>query len=355
MLIFLFLSIICLYIVNGEDQIEKIASQDQELKIDLATILKNRPIMLSSPSKPVRPFIVECNHCRDTNSAIREKSLSEQSTMEKKAKWSLSMSLEKMKDDTVEASMSFTWYYIFSLVLKYISSIAMLFVAIAMAYMYWSSSTPSQEELSTRTHRVNTIEMHDIYNSTPPILRGDGSVGGLKEGQPTPSTTPKSSSTDENHLVNGHGNGQSSITPRLRPMPFNRRFTDESSSSGSVNHNASDSHLDLNLTSEQRKTKRYDQMSDIVLKQAKKVMTREEFKNDLAFVLFVCNIVETRIVKRDNINKKQLVIETLTKLFEYSEEEIKSLDRNIEFLHSNGLIKKDGIIRQMQSYWTKKS
>jgi hypothetical protein len=352
-LIFVFLCILCFHSVNCDEQIEKSGSNDHGLKIDLATILKNRPIMHSSPGKPIRPSIVECNNCHDTNAVIREKSLSEQVPAENKEKWSLSMKLEKIEDtDGTGVTGSFTWFYILSLILKYISSIAMLFVAIGMAYMYWSSQ---MQEPSTRTHRVNTLELHDIYSSSPSIghssiLRGDGSVSGYKDAHPTPSTTPKSSSTEDN------GIGRASSSARPRPMPFNRRFTDESlsSSGGSINQSSPDSPQDLNLSPDQRKTKRYDQMSDIVLKQAKKVMTREEFKNDLAFILFVCNIVETRIVKRDNINKKQLVVDTLTKLFEYSEEEIKTLDRNIEFLHSNGLIKKDGIIRQMQSYWIKK-
>jgi predicted ATP-dependent protease len=104
---------------------------------------------------------------------------------------------------------------------------------------------------------------------------------------------------------------------------------------------------------EMKKNRRYNKMSELVMKQAKKIKTKDEFKYDLSFILFVCNIVETRILKKDNINKKELVIDTLKNLFAYNEEEHKVLERNIEFLHSNNLIKKDAIIKQMQSYWGK--
>lgn len=64
------------------------------------------------------------------------------------------------------------------------------------------------------------------------------------------------------------------------------------------------------------------------------------YKNNNEFLLLILNLIEHLIVKRDNINKKELALEILHELFTINAVEKQTFDSNIEFLWSNKSIKK---------------
>lgn len=64
------------------------------------------------------------------------------------------------------------------------------------------------------------------------------------------------------------------------------------------------------------------------------------YKNNSELILYVCKLVENVIVKKDSINKKDLVISILRPLLALNDSEAKLTGDIIEFLHSNGLIQK---------------
>ena len=58
------------------------------------------------------------------------------------------------------------------------------------------------------------------------------------------------------------------------------------------------------------------------------------------FLLFVCKVVEEVVVKADNVNKKEFVIDLFKLLFGLNDAECKLLGSSIDFLHSNSMIRK---------------
>ena len=64
------------------------------------------------------------------------------------------------------------------------------------------------------------------------------------------------------------------------------------------------------------------------------------YRNNNEFLLLILNLIEHLIVKRDNINKKELALEILHDLFAINAIERQTYDTNIEFLWSNKAIKK---------------
>ena len=67
------------------------------------------------------------------------------------------------------------------------------------------------------------------------------------------------------------------------------------------------------------------------------------------FLLYVCKIVENLVIKSDNINKKEFVIDLFKALFGLNDPECKLLGSSIDFLHSNSLISK---IKTSKKMWS---
>lgn len=65
-----------------------------------------------------------------------------------------------------------------------------------------------------------------------------------------------------------------------------------------------------------------------------------QYKNNNEFVLLVLNLIEHLVKKKYKIGKKALAVEILSSLFQLNPQEVDSLENNIEFLHSNKMIKK---------------
>ena len=68
----------------------------------------------------------------------------------------------------------------------------------------------------------------------------------------------------------------------------------------------------------------------------------QEVKFDLDVILYVCDIIENNIKQTEtkSIDKKQIVISILQKCNPFTAPELIILNKMIEFLHSNHLIKK---------------
>ncbi len=68
------------------------------------------------------------------------------------------------------------------------------------------------------------------------------------------------------------------------------------------------------------------------------------YKNNTEFVLLVLNLIEHLVPKEKNkakkIDKKEMAVEILTALLQLAPHEVQALHTNIEFLHSNKMIKK---------------
>ena len=67
------------------------------------------------------------------------------------------------------------------------------------------------------------------------------------------------------------------------------------------------------------------------------------------FLLYVCKIVENLVVKSDNINKKEFVIDLFKALFGLNDPECKLLGNSIDFLWCNGMISK---IKTSKKIWS---
>ena len=64
------------------------------------------------------------------------------------------------------------------------------------------------------------------------------------------------------------------------------------------------------------------------------------YKNDNEFLVLVCNLVEYLIVKKDNINKKEIVLSVYNDLFGLTSDEQETLKNNIDIIHLQKKIKK---------------
>ena len=65
-----------------------------------------------------------------------------------------------------------------------------------------------------------------------------------------------------------------------------------------------------------------------------------QYKNDNEFLTLVCNLVEYLVVKKDNIDKKEIVVLVYYDIFGLCPEEQKSLKNNIDIIHLQKKIKK---------------
>ena len=73
------------------------------------------------------------------------------------------------------------------------------------------------------------------------------------------------------------------------------------------------------------------------------------YKNNNELILYVCKLVENVVCKKDNLNKKDLVINILRPLLALNDAEAKLTGDIIEFLHSNGMIHKIKQVKKIKS------
>ena len=73
----------------------------------------------------------------------------------------------------------------------------------------------------------------------------------------------------------------------------------------------------------------------------------QKYKNDLELIKYVCNLTENLIKeKKSGLMKKEIVITSLTKVFNLNEHEKKMLVDAIDFLCNNKKVKKLGLFKK---------
>ena len=81
------------------------------------------------------------------------------------------------------------------------------------------------------------------------------------------------------------------------------------------------------------------------------------YKNDNEFLTLVCNLTEYLIIKKDYINKKDLVISVYNELYGLTPEETETLKNNIDIIHLQKKIKKPSFYKIFKTginEWLKK-
>lgn len=69
-------------------------------------------------------------------------------------------------------------------------------------------------------------------------------------------------------------------------------------------------------------------------------LTDKKYLQDPEFVLYVMNIAEHLVYKKDGINKKDLLLTIAKDSFGATEEEVQAMSKTIDFLHINKSVKK---------------
>lgn len=84
------------------------------------------------------------------------------------------------------------------------------------------------------------------------------------------------------------------------------------------------------------------EVSKFIIERVQSMPNYQELRNDVEILLYICTVIENEIsqTKTKSINKKDIVIDIVHKIFSLKPEEFKNIEKNIEFLHSNNMIRK---------------
>ena len=87
-----------------------------------------------------------------------------------------------------------------------------------------------------------------------------------------------------------------------------------------------------------------------IITEIQKIPNYQELKNNLELIRFVCNMLENLITNnKENIDKKQTVIEIISQLFcSFSEDDKKAISNQVQFLFDNKFIKKVSNIKKIK-------
>jgi len=99
--------------------------------------------------------------------------------------------------------------------------------------------------------------------------------------------------------------------------------------------------VDLNLLQPKHSLKKSQLANDLLVVLRQKVAeypATHQLKSCQEFILFCCKLIENLVLKKDKIDKKQLVLDVFKQLFNLQPPELVLLDATVEFLWSNGLI-----------------
>lgn len=81
-------------------------------------------------------------------------------------------------------------------------------------------------------------------------------------------------------------------------------------------------------------------VSKIVERLVELKLIDRKYVGDAEFVLYLMNLIEHLVAKKDGINKKEIVLSIFKNHYGASDPELKIIDSMIEFLHSNKQVKK---------------
>lgn len=94
------------------------------------------------------------------------------------------------------------------------------------------------------------------------------------------------------------------------------------------------------------------EIKKIIMEKIQEIPDFITLKFDPELTLFVCNLIENGVKEKKikKIDKKQFVTDVLNSLFHFTEDELKQLDTQIEFLHANKKIKLVNISKKIGVY-----
>lgn len=86
---------------------------------------------------------------------------------------------------------------------------------------------------------------------------------------------------------------------------------------------------------------REDQIKKTIIARLQELnMTQSKYKLDAEFLTFLTNLIEYLVEKKDKIDKKKLAVDIMREIFGATDEELDLIKRNIDYLHSNKVIKR---------------
>ena len=108
--------------------------------------------------------------------------------------------------------------------------------------------------------------------------------------------------------------------------------------------------MDLSFVENKNRLSRLELENKIVQYVMTRIQTlpdQQALKNDPELVLLVCNLIENSISKEDKINKKEVVLNIMTRLFTLSPQEKSQASNIIEFLWENKQIVKISFFKKI--------
>ena len=101
------------------------------------------------------------------------------------------------------------------------------------------------------------------------------------------------------------------------------------------------SKVDLELLKPKHSLKKAQLANDLIIVLRAKILeypASHQLKGCSEFILFCCRLIENLVLKKDKIDKKQLILDVFKQLFNLQPPELLVLDATVEFLWSNSLI-----------------
>ncbi len=106
------------------------------------------------------------------------------------------------------------------------------------------------------------------------------------------------------------------------------------------------------------KNVKLDDIKGKIIKRIEALPNYSQYKNDVEFLLLVCNMIEHLVVKKDKIDKKELLLSIYKQTFvNVTPLELQTVEANIEFLLNNKKIKRQSyykVFLTCVSEWVKK-
>jgi len=99
------------------------------------------------------------------------------------------------------------------------------------------------------------------------------------------------------------------------------------------------------------KNKTEQEIGSIIIQQISTLGDLKRYKYDTEFVLYICTLTE-HLVGSNKLDKKRIVMNVIGSVFSLNINENEVISQMIEFLHSNGLIKK--VEHQVEETWLTK-
>jgi hypothetical protein len=94
-------------------------------------------------------------------------------------------------------------------------------------------------------------------------------------------------------------------------------------------------------------------ITQFIIDELKLIPDWSKYRIDNEFIKMACNLIENLVVKKDKIDKKEIILIVFQKLFNLTAQEIKIVSDVIEFLVNNKKIKKIKIYKKVYIFLKK--